>query len=165
MHELPSGYAWMGTAKAGRLLIVRVRPDMDVVPTLVDACQREGILSGVIVSCIGSLKQAALVTVRPDAGAGRAYTEPIRVYSPLELISGQGFISLFPESGSNRIHMHVHFSDSTGRDLSGHLLPEGNLALFTVEVAILEVQGAQLRRVVDDTGYPQLAVAVEAREG
>lgn len=165
MVELPAHYAWERAIESGRLLIVRVRPGMDLVPTLVSACRREGISSGVVISCIGSLRRAALVTVRPDAQAGNAYTDPIRLETPMEFISGQGFLSLFPESGTGQVHMHVHLSDSSGRDLSGHLLPEGNLALFTIEIAVLEVKGAELRRVKDETGYTQMAIASKANGG
>lgn len=149
-----------GVGRAGRVLVVRVRPGEDLVPTLIARCREAGLHSGVIVSCIGSLKQAALMTVRPDAdpSTGKAYTDPVHLPGPLEFIAGQGYVSLHEDSAPVFVHFHALVSDSTGRHISGHFLDSGNIALFTLEVAVLETEGIEIHRRVDETKVKQLYI-------
>lgn len=151
----------------GRLLVFRVAPGQDLVPTLVDACTRAGIRSGIIVAAIGSLSRATLVTVRPDATVEEAapYTDPCVVPGPVELVSAQGFVSLYDDSGPMRVHLHGVLSKGVEEHFSGHFLEQGSEALFTVEVAVLEVSGVELRRKEDDRGLAfQLHVVPVAEE-
>lgn len=153
--------------KTGRLLVFRVRPGQDLVPTLTDACARAGIRSGIIVAAIGSLARATLVTVRPDATVeeGDPYTDPFVVQGPVELVSAQGFVSLYDDSGPMRVHLHGVLSRGVQEHFSGHFLEQGSEALFTVEVAVLEASGVELRRKEDDRGLAFQLHVIPVTEG
>jgi len=123
---------------------LRLRPGQDLKKEL-DAFARDHHLqAGFIVTCVGSLRQAA---IRPAD-----QQEPLLRSQKFEIVSLVGTLS---PDGS---HLHISLSDSSGQTIGGHLL-EGNLIYTTAEIVIGEARNLQFRRNVDaETTYKELTV-------
>jgi len=140
--------------KFGRLIAVRFEPEEDIYLKLLETCKRHGILNGVIVTGIGSLKKARFLNPipLPHKKAGYGYSDVIELDGPIELISMNGMIS--HENSEVLIHVHCSFSDSEGNGYGGHLI-EGNIVLLTTDIIITEIKGIDMTRKVDaELGVP-----------
>jgi len=147
-----------GIGRAGRVLVVRITPGQDVLPTLKHYLGEHDLRSGAIVSMIGSLRKCSILNIGPRAFQGEVYRPPIVLEEPLEFLSGSGTVSLFDDSAVP-VHLHVLLSRADDRIVSGHMMDEGNIVAFTLEVTVLEVGGLQIRRRHDPvSGYQQLVV-------
>lgn len=123
---------------------IRLSPGQDLKKEL-DAFAREKRLqAGFIVTCVGSLRKAA---IRPAD-----QQEPLLREQKFEIVSLVGTLS--PDGA----HLHIALSDSTGATIGGHLL-EGNLVYTTAEIVVGEAEGLRFRRELDPaTGYKELRV-------
>lgn len=147
-----------GVGQAGRILVARITPGQDLLPTLKQYLAEHGIRSGAIVSMIGSLRRCSILNIGPRAFEGEVYRPPIVLEEPLELLNGSGTVSLFDDSAVP-VHVHAVLSRADDQIVSGHMKDEGNIVAFTVEVMVQEVTGVQIRRRPDpDTGYKQMTV-------
>jgi predicted DNA-binding protein with PD1-like motif len=137
-----------GTSSS-RAVIVRVLPGLDVIEGITEVCERLGITSGAITSCIGSLQRASLMIAVPlDNKVGAGYSEPITLEGPLELLSGQGTIGQ-EEEGEITIHMHGVMSDKEGHVHGGHLVKGENPVLITCEVMVSQIEGIRIAKGYD----------------
>jgi predicted DNA-binding protein with PD1-like motif len=125
---------------------LRLSPSVDLLPSLVEFCQRQGIEMGLVVSMIGSLREATILIPipSPQSPLGVAYSDPKHIKGPLEILSAQGWIGV--GDGGIETHLHIALCDSTGKVHGGHVHKEGNRVLVTVEVSILSLGGIELRR-------------------
>jgi len=140
--------AWV-KAGAGRFLMVRLAPGTDLIEGLEEALKKEGVLAGSVVSCIGSLREAAFhIAVPAENSIGASYSPPIKVGGPLELLSGQGTIGL-GEGGGVFVHIHGVFSNGKGVIRGGHLVRGENPVLITCEIAVACLDGVQIERRYD----------------
>lgn len=124
-----------------KLVMARLHPGTDVIEGITEACRQNGIRSGAITTCIGSLKRASFVVVKPmDNRLGGGYSDPIALPGPVELVSSQGTVGV-DESGASFIHLHGVLSDSSGRSHGGHLIAGACPVLITCEVLISGFEG------------------------
>jgi len=150
------------TGKSGGLLLGRVLPGHDFIQGIEDAFKESGFKSGNLVSCVGSLKQASFIYIKPKPGGlmGVGYDAPTILEGPLELLSIQGPI-VRDEDGEIYYHFHGTVMDKDGRVWGGHFyregtmmpdgqkLPGGSPVLATVDFTIMGHEGVRISRKVD----------------
>lgn len=144
--------------KLGRVIAVRLKPGTDVLLGLTEACRRNGLNNGVILSAIGSLdgvKYCNPVELK-DTKAGYGYGEVLHLTGPIELTSAAGIIC-HDDEGVTNLHVHVSLSDRYGNAHGGHLV-EGTKVLLTVDVILAEIEGIVMgRKFNEELGVPLFA--------
>lgn len=128
-----------------RPIAIRLRPGQDLRESLSLVAQHYQLQAAMIVTAVGSLKQAAL----RYAGA----SEAVVVSGPFEIVSLVGTLSV------HGLHLHGAIASSTGEMLGGHIMP-GCLVYTTVEIVLAELLQYQFLREIDpQTGYRELCIA------
>jgi len=122
------------TTEFGRLHLVRLDPDEDLLRGIEAAVQELGIQTGLIVSGIGSLKRYHYHVV-----------ETTRLPPGNVFPKGEGAYDLLHVTGviaDGRVHAHLTFSDRE-KAMGGHL-EEGCQVLTFAVVALVEAPGLQI---------------------
>ena len=139
----------MAQGKLGRVIAVRLKPGTDVLLGLQEACERNGINNGVILSAIGSLQDPHFCNpVELPTKAGYGYGETLHLTGPIELTSASGIIC-HDDEGNTNLHVHMTVTDRHGTAHGGHLV-EGTKVLLTVDVILAEIEGLVMGRKFDE---------------
>ena len=139
----------MAQGKLGRVIAVRLKPGTDVLLGLQEACERNGINNGVILSAIGSLQDPHFCNpVELPTKAGYGYGETLHLTGPIELTSASGIIC-HDDEGNTNMHVHMTVTDRHGNAHGGHLV-EGTKVLLTVDVILAEIEGLVMGRKFDE---------------
>ena len=126
-----------------RTAALRLKPGEDLKRALIKMVARENIRAGVVLSCVGSLSQAALRLAGRDEGS--------LFKGPFEILALSGTLS--PDG----LHLHAALADEGGATLGGHLL-EGCSVYTTAEI-VLGLLDVRFSRQLDAaTGYAELVV-------
>jgi len=142
----------------GKVVAVRLKPGTDLLLGLEEACKRNGIKNGVIISAIGSLNGVSFCNPveLPEKKAKYGYGEVTKISGPIELTGASGIICHDTE-GQINLHIHINLSDRYGNAHGGHLVA-GTPVLLTVDAIIGEIQGVIMERKFDeDLGVPLFA--------
>ncbi len=140
----------------GKVVPVRLLPGTDLLEGLKKTCVEYGIDSGTILSAIGSLEKLTIKILVPnkEAKLGAAYGDPYTTPGPIEILSLGGVILQDAGTGEVDIHMHGIFCDQYGKTLGGHVVPEDNPVMATVDAVLAEVSDAKfMRRYDEETGF------------
>ena len=138
----------MAQGKLGRVIAVRLKPGTDVLLGLQEACERNGINNGVILSAIGSLQDPHFCNpVEMSTKAGYGYGETLHLTGPIELTNASGIIC-HDDQGNTNLHVHMTVTDRHGTAHGGHLV-EGTKVLLTVDVILAEIEGLVMGRKFD----------------
>ena len=138
----------MAQGKLGRVIAVRLKPGTDVLLGLQEACERNGINNGVILSAIGSLQDPHFCNpVELPTKAGYGYGEVLHLTGPIELTNASGIIC-HDDQGNTNLHVHMTVTDRHGNAHGGHLV-EGTKVLLTVDVILAEIEGLVMGRKFD----------------
>lgn len=139
-------------AHKGRTIVARLLPGTDLVTGIDAVCRENHLQYGYFASVIGSLQKATYVIAIPEPNAllGFKYGSPITEEGPIEFICGQGVICQ-SEKHETLIHLHAHGVTSDGKNFAGHFSTGGNPVLATIDMVIVEVDGAKLMRRFDPT--------------
>ena len=137
-------------AHKGRTIVVRLLPGTDLVSGIEAACRFHHVQYGYFGSVIGSLQKATFVIPVTDTAAllNFRYCDPIEFAGPIELIGGQGVICQ-SEAGELMIHLHAQGVTPEQRTFGGHFSAGGNPVLATIDMVIVEVDGAKMMRRFD----------------
>lgn len=138
------------TGQPGKLYAFRIKPGEPFMESIQKVCEENNILNGCILSCMGSLDGArffAPVEI-PGKKFPYGYGDPTVLEGPIELIGATGFISHSDED-EVLLHIHVSLGDDKGNGYAGHLI-DGNKALFTIDVILMEFEGLQMKRRWDE---------------
>ena len=139
----------MAQGKLGRVIAVRLKPGTDVLLGLQEACERNGINNGVILSAIGSRQDPHFCNpVELPTKAGYGYGETLHLTGPIELTSASGIIC-HDDEGNTNLHVHMTVTDRHGNAHGGHLV-EGTKVLLTVDVILAEIEGLVMGRKFDE---------------
>ena len=139
----------MAQGKLGRVIAVRLKPGTDVLLGLQEACERNGINNGVILSAIGSLQDPHFCNpVELPTKAGYGYGETLHLTGPIELTNASGIIC-HDDEGNTNLHVHMTLTDRHGNAHGGHLV-EGTKVLLTVDVILAEIEGLVMGRKFDE---------------
>lgn len=134
-----------------KVIVVRLHPGQDLLAEIVNCCNAHQFKAAFLITCVGSLTQAALRL------ANRPGTTFLTGF--FEIVSLTGTIS--PEGA----HLHLAVSDSNGKTSGGHLMP-GSLIYTTAEIVLGELEGVRFTRPTDaETGYDELVITKEDGAG
>lgn len=122
----------------------RLLPNADLKKEIFNFFKSKNISSGVVLSSVGSLKQAHLRFSDQKTGT--------ILNGPFEILSLNGTLSL------DGVHLHLCISDSKGQTFGGHLL-ENSLIHTTCELVIAEIPQHTFTRELDpQTKYMELKI-------
>jgi predicted DNA-binding protein with PD1-like motif len=130
----------IGNGRIDRIVMGKLRMDIDLLQGIEELVKREGVRTGVILSGIGALKKATfrnLKVLPPDLKVEKHHRLYLELEQPMEIVSLTGWIAT-REDGEAEVH--AHFSASTVMEdkvvtLGGHLIP-GTLTSVKVVIAI-----------------------------
>lgn len=137
-------------AHKGRTIAARLMPGTELLAGIEAVCRAHHLQYGYFASVIGNLRQATYVipVAEPQAPLGFRYCEPITELGPVEIICGQGLICQ-SDKGEIMLHLHAHATTGDRRTFAGHFCSEGNPVLTTIELVIVEFDGAKMMRRFD----------------
>lgn len=134
----------------GRTIAARLLPGTDLVAGIEAVCIAHHVKYGYFASVMGSLQTATYMIAVPELGAplGFKYCDPVIETGPIEFICGQGVICQ-SDKDEIMIHLHAHGVTPDGKNFGGHFSAGGNPVLATIDLVIVEVEGAKLMRRYD----------------
>ena len=137
-------------AHKGRTIAAHLKPGTDLVSGIEAVCQKHHIEYGYFGSVMGSLSQATYIVPLkdPTQPLGFRFCEPIEVDGPIDLLGGQGVICQ-SEKGELMIHLHAQGVTPDRVVFGGHFSAGGNPVLATIDLVIVEFDGAKLMRRYD----------------
>lgn len=127
--------------KIGRIIFSRIKTDEDLAEAIKERVEKSHVKAGVIIA-IGSLKRATLGYYKEGE------YKYIRLDGPLEIASCMGNIAV-DENGNVVVHAHVVVTNEKGEAFGGHLMKDSPVGA-TAELTIIEGEGINLRRVLDE---------------
>lgn len=114
----------------GRLLVVRLKPNRDLIESLEALCREKGIERAVVRSALGSLIDGRL----SSQGSGQQQL----ISGPgVEILNITGEVS-FDADGSPATVLSGMIAGTDGKVHAGHFVRGGNLAFITIEVSLQE---------------------------
>lgn len=128
---------------AGRLM-----KGVDLLEGIKEVCRHYNVESAHF-QCFGSLQQATYVQIeRGDEEDTLRYSERVQSTSPVELLSGSGFVG-YGENRELDVHFHGMMIDCDRQIDGGHFLSGQNPVAVTLEYVILPVNGVEMERGID----------------
>ena len=103
----------IGKGRIDRIVMGKLRMDIDLLQGIEELVKREGVRTGVILSGIGALKKATfrnLKVLPPDLKVEKHHRLYLELEQPMEIVSLTGWIAT-REDGEAEVH--AHFSAST----------------------------------------------------
>jgi len=137
----------------GKVLVARLKPGSDLLLSIRSLAEKEGIVSGVILSGVGLLRAASLRNCKsfpdqyPITDVNRTF---LRFEKPLEILSLTGNVSGF--QGKPSVHAHITLSYVEHGRISvigGHLI-EGCLVFGFAEIFLMELEKVQMTKEFDE---------------
>jgi uncharacterized protein len=129
---------------AMQVYALRLKPGQDLKQEIVRFVTEQGIEAGFVVSCVGSLRRAALRLANRD--------ETTYYEDKFEIVSLVGTCHL---AG---VHLHISLSDGIGQMIGGHL-QDGSIIYTTAELIIGEASQLVFKLEFDPaSGYDELAI-------
>jgi predicted DNA-binding protein with PD1-like motif len=123
---------------------LRLKPGQDLRRELEAFAFTQKLRAGLVLTCVGSLTQAALRLANAEKTS--FFTGHFEIVSLVGTLSPDG------------IHLHISISDEKGQIVGGHLM-EGSLIYTTAEIVLGELAGIVFHRPIDpQTGYDELVV-------
>jgi predicted DNA-binding protein with PD1-like motif len=130
----------IGRGQMNRIVMGKLRMDIDLLEGIKDLAKKEKVQTGVILSAVGALKKATFrnLKVLPlDLKVEKHHRLYLELEQPMEIVSLTGWIAT-REDGEAEVH--AHFSASTVMEdkvvtLGGHLIP-GTLTSVKVVIVI-----------------------------
>ena len=143
----------IGNGRIDRIVMGKLRMDIDLLQGIEELVKREGVRTGVILSGIGALKKATfrnLKVLPPDLKVEKHHRLYLELEQPMEIVSLTGWIAT-REDGEAEVH--AHFSASTFMEdkvvtLGGHLIP-GTLTSVKVVIVIGVVEETNIKAGLD----------------
>lgn len=129
---------------ATKIHAIRLKPGQDLRKEIEAFVRKENIKAGWMVTAVGSLTQANLRLANQPEGT--------QFKGHFEIVSLVGTLS------TAGCHLHLSFSDSTGKTIGGHLLA-GNIVYTTAEIVIGESKDLVFTREKDgSTPWEELQI-------
>lgn len=138
------------SGKIDRIIVVRIKKDVDLLESIKEIAKKEKIKTAFIVSGIGALKRGVFRNLKhfpknlPVQDSDREFIE---IKRPLELLSLAGHIC---EKEGGEPFIHAHFSASHLDDenklvaLGGHLI-KGNITSIKITVVVAVLKNINMR--------------------
>jgi hypothetical protein len=123
---------------------IRLQPDQDLKISLENYARENQINAGVVLTCVGSLNNAALRMA--DENIIKTFTGKYEIVSLVGTFSADG------------CHLHISLSDKDGNVIGGHL-KEGCDIYTTAEIVIGDIKNLIFTRAMDEnTGFKELVI-------
>ena len=130
-----------------RTVALRLTPGADLKDALFNLSKERKLRAGVVLTCVGSLAEAALRFAGQD--------DTVTLVGPFEILSLVGTLS--PDG----VHLHIALADKEGHTVGGHM-QIGCTVYTTAELVVGELEGVRFSRTLDPvTGYAELEVGEE----
>jgi len=138
---------------SGRVIVARLKPGSDLLRSLQEIVDREGVKAGVILSGVGLLGEARLRNCEslpeeyPITDENRTYLSFSR---PLEILSLSGNITV--AEGNPLVHAHLTLSQVGGDEIGiigGHLI-EGCVIFGFAEIILMELKDIKMEKNYDE---------------
>jgi len=127
---------------------LRLHPHQDLRLELEAFAKAHQLQAAIILTCVGSLRHAALRLA--DQPGTSVYAGKFEILSLVGTLSPDG------------PHLQIALADGTGRTIGGHLQP-GNLIYTTAEIVIGELTTKVFSRPIDpETTYDELVITDRA---
>jgi predicted DNA-binding protein with PD1-like motif len=124
--------------------VLRLKPGQDLRVELEQFTKSKNIRAGFIVTCVGSLRKAALRLA--DKSDATDFDGKFEIVSLVGTLSPDG------------PHLHISISDGTGKTIGGHLVA-GCEIYTTAEIVIGDALGLKMTREPDtESGYKELKI-------
>jgi len=139
--------------RGGRVLVTRLKPGSDLLLSLRDLIEKEGMKAGVILCGVGLLEKACLRNCRalpkeyPITDVDRSF---LKFERPMEILALQGNVS--EVKGKPSVHAHVTLSyieDEKIAVVGGHLI-EGSIIFGFAEIFLMELEDMEMKKEFDD---------------
>jgi predicted DNA-binding protein with PD1-like motif len=122
----------------------RLHPHQDLLLELEMFARAHGLRAAFVMTCVGSLRHAALRLANKD--------DTTHYEDKFEILSLVGTLS--PDGA----HLHIALADGAGRTVGGHVMA-GNLVYTTAEIVVGELDDLVFTRPVDpETTYDELHI-------
>jgi len=134
----------------GRTVFARLEPGADLIEGIKEVCRRHNISNGVILCCIGSLKNAVfsygkIVHDKNDPhGGGKG----LHIVGPVSLLACQGVVCRQQPEGDLSVHLHGSVQDNDLRVWGQDFAEEGNIVFNTIDLVIADM-GVEIVRRTD----------------
>ena len=126
------------------VIAIRLKPGEDLKQSLLRYCIDQKIDAAYMLSCVGSLRQAAIRFANQPEGT--VFEQSLEIVSLEGTLSQQG------------VHLHIAVSDSEGQVIGGHLMDGSNI-YTTAEIVFGIVPNTIFKREIDPlTGYRELTI-------
>ncbi len=153
MERVPDLLEGIGRGRLDRIVMGKLRMDIDLLEGIEELVKKERIQTGVILSGIGALKKATfrnLKVLPPDLKVEKHHRLYLELEQPMEIVSLTGWIAT-RENGEPEIH--AHFSASAVMNdqvatLGGHLTP-GTITSVKVVIVIGLIEDTDIRAGLD----------------
>jgi len=143
----------VGTGRIQRIVLGKLKVDVDLLKGIEELVRREKIHTGVILSAVGALKKATFRNLKVLPSDFKVHTHH-RLYldleQPMEIVSLTGWIAPL-EDGTPELHAHFSASTVMGDTvvtLGGHLTP-GTITSIKVVVVIGVIEESNIRASID----------------
>jgi len=143
----------VGTGRIQRIVMGKLKVDVDLLKGIEELVRRETIHTGVILSAVGALKKATFRNLKVLPSDFKVHTHH-RLYldleQPMEIVSLTGWIAPL-EDGTPELHAHFSASTVMGDTvvtLGGHLTP-GTITSIKVVVVIGVIEESNIRASID----------------
>jgi len=140
------------------VIAFRLKPGTDVLDGITEVCKQYNIKNGIIMSALGSWRQAAFYNPVTLPNGRPGYSDPIILKGNgfLELLSLSGMIC-HDDEGNILPHIHISISDERGNAYGGHLI-NGCEVLLTTDIVIGVFSDIVMgRRFDEELGVPLFA--------
>lgn len=153
--------AWCKEWNQGRRFILKIEPGEKILERLLLFAQQERVKNAVIVSAIGSIKNAHFRGIK--SGAKRPITEPRmrqhREEGPFEMLGLEGNL-IADENGMVDCHLHVILAKSSGEVVGGHFYDAEVFVSCEILLTELIVEGVA-RYISKSAGTPTIYIEEE----
>ncbi|MEJ2199821.1 MAG: DNA-binding protein [Desulfuromonadaceae bacterium] len=152
---------WFKEWNQGRCFIIKIKPGEKLRERLVDFARESGVKSAVIMSAVGSVRNAFFRGIK--AGAKRPITVPRMrqhtIEGPLEMLGLEGNI-ISTDDGDIDCHLHIILGNSSGEVFGGHMFDAEVFASCEIVLTEMVVQGVG-RQLSKSTGTPTIYINEE----
>lgn len=153
MENISSLLEGTGRGRINRMVMGKLKMDVDLLEGIRELAKKERIQTGVIVSAVGALKKATFRNLKilpPDLRVEEQHRLYLDLEQPMEIVSMTGWMAT-REDGE--IEVHAHFSASTVVQdqvftLGGHLT-SGVITSVKVVVVIGVIEGGNIGAGLD----------------
>jgi predicted DNA-binding protein with PD1-like motif len=139
--------------KSDKILVTRIKPGSDLLQTIRDIVEKEGIKAGIILSGVGFLREGRLRNCKvlpkeyPITDMNRSFST---FKKPMEILAISGNVS--EVEGKPQVHVHIVLS-YIERDkikiVGGHLI-EGCKVFGFAEVLIMTLKDIEMKKAFDE---------------